>query len=93
MYALRRSAKISELDRETNEYVREKMDATDTILDEITLKQLIWCGHVVRMDRMRLSKIIIKWKPVGRKKLGRPRRTWKDGIYTAVSERGLRMGE
>ena len=27
------------------------------------------------------------------KKRGRPRRTWKDGIHTAVSERDLRMGE
>jgi hypothetical protein len=42
MDALRRSAKISKLDRKTNEYVREKMDAPDTILDEITRKQLIW---------------------------------------------------
>jgi hypothetical protein len=38
---------------------------------------------------------MINWKPEGRKKRGRPRRTWKDGIYsyTAVSVRGLRMGE
>jgi hypothetical protein len=38
---------------------------------------------------------MINWKPEGRQKPGRPRRTWKDGIqtYTAMSERGLRMGE
>jgi hypothetical protein len=36
MDALRRSARISKLDRKTNEYIREKMDAPDTILDEIT---------------------------------------------------------
>jgi hypothetical protein len=41
MDALRRSARISKLDRKTNEYIREKMDAPDTILDEITRKQLI----------------------------------------------------
>ena len=51
MDALRRSAKISELDRKTNEYIREKMNAQDTILEEITGKQIIWCGHVERMDR------------------------------------------
>ena len=39
------------------------------------------------------QKIMIKWKPEGRKKRGHPRRTWKDGIYTATSERNLRMGE
>ena len=41
MDALRRSAKISKLDRKTNEYITGKMDAQDMILDEITRKQLI----------------------------------------------------
>jgi hypothetical protein len=72
MDALRRSARISKLDRKTNEYIREKMDAPDTILDEITRKQLIWYGHVERMDPTRLAKIMINWKPEGRKKRGRP---------------------
>jgi hypothetical protein len=69
------------------------MDAPDTILNEITRKQLIWYGHVERMDPTRLSKIMVNWKPEGRKKRGRHRRTWKDAIYTAMSERDLRMGE
>ena len=56
-------------------------------------KQLIWYGHVKRMDPTRLPKIMIHWKPEGRKKRGRPQRTWKDGIYTAMNERDLRMGE
>jgi hypothetical protein len=93
MDALRRSARISKLDRKTNEYIKEKMNAPDTILVEITRKQLILYGHVERKDPTRLPKIIINWKPKGRKKRGRPRRTWKDGIYTATSERDLRMGE
>ena len=42
MDALRRSARISELDRKTNEYIREKIDVPDTVLDEITRRQLIW---------------------------------------------------
>jgi hypothetical protein len=93
MATLRRSARISTLDRKTNEYIRGKMDAQDIILDDITRKQLIWYGHVDRMDPTRLPKILIHWKPEGRKKRGRPRRTWKDGIYTAMNERDLRMGE
>jgi hypothetical protein len=63
------------------------------IMDEITRKQLIWYGHVERMDITRLPKITINWKPEGRKKRGRPRRTSKGGIYTAVNERDLRMGD
>jgi len=44
------------------------MNAQDTILDEITQKQLVWYGHVERMDLMRLPKITINWKPERRKK-------------------------
>jgi len=63
------------------------------ILDDITRKHLIWYGHVGRMDPTRLTKIMIYRKPKGRKKRGRPQRTWKDGLYTAMNERDLRMGE
>jgi len=69
------------------------MNAQDMILDDITRKQLIWYGHVERMDRTRLPKFMIRWKPEGRKQRGRPRRAWKDGIYTATDGRDLRMGE
>jgi hypothetical protein len=75
MDALRQSARISKLEKKTNECIREKMDAPDTILDEITRKQLILYGHVERMDPTRLPKITINWKTEGRKKRGRPRRT------------------
>jgi hypothetical protein len=37
-------------------------------LDDITPKQLISYGHVERMDPTRLPKIMIHWKPEGRKK-------------------------
>jgi hypothetical protein len=68
------------------------MDRQDTILDDTTRKHLIWCSHVERMDPTRLPKIMINWEPEGRKKRGRPRRTLRDGIYTAMSGRDLRMG-
>ena len=44
------------------------MDAQDMIFDEITRKQVIWHGHVERMDPTRLPKIMIHCKPEGRKK-------------------------
>jgi hypothetical protein len=75
MDALRRSARISKLDRKTNEYIRGKTDAQDMILDDITRKQLIWYCYVERMDPTRLARIMIYWKPEGRKQRGRPRRT------------------
>jgi hypothetical protein len=67
MDTLRRSSRISKIGRKTNEYIRKKMDAPDTVLDEITRKQLIWYGHVERMDPTPLPKIIINWRPEGGK--------------------------
>jgi len=67
--------------------LEKKMNEQDTILDEITRQQLNWYGHVERIDLKRLPKIMITWKSEGREKRGRPRRTWKDGIYTFMSER------
>jgi hypothetical protein len=58
-----------------------------------TQNQLVWYGHVERIDPTQLPKIMIHWKPEGRKKQGHPRRTWKDGIHTAMNERDLRIGE
>ena len=89
MDALRQLPSISKLDRKMNEYIRGKMDAQDMILDDITRKQLIWYGHVDRMDPTQLPKIMTHWKPEGRKTRGRPRRIWKDRIYTAMNERDL----
>ena len=93
MDALRRSARISKLDRKTNEYIREQMDAQEIVLDDVTRKKLIWCGHFERMNRTGLAEIMINWEPEGREKRGRPRRTCKDGIYRAMSGRELRVGE
>jgi hypothetical protein len=62
----------------------------------LTNSKFIWYGHFERTDPTRLPKIMIHWKPEGRKKQGRPQRTWKDGIYhvyTAMNERDLRMDE
>jgi hypothetical protein len=70
-------------------HIHVKMDVQDMILDDI----IIWYDHVEIMDPTRIPKIMIHWKPEGRKQRGRPRRTWKDGIYTAMNGRDLRMGE
>jgi hypothetical protein len=78
-------------DRKPNEIIRGKMDAQDMILDNPKTTNLY--GHVERMDPTRLPKIMIQWEPEGRKKRGRPQRTWKEGIYIAMKERDLRMGE
>jgi hypothetical protein len=69
------------------------MKAQYMILFDINQLQHFWYGHVERMDPTRLPRIMIHWKSEGRKQQGRPRRSWKDGIYSAMNERDSSMGE
>jgi hypothetical protein len=59
----------------------------------LSCSQVFGRHNIQIMDPTRLPSIMIHWKPEGRKQRGRPRRTWKDGIYTAMNEIDLRMGE
>jgi predicted ThiF/HesA family dinucleotide-utilizing enzyme len=43
----------------TKEYIREKMDASDTILDEITRKQLTW--YILEYIREKWTREIQYW--------------------------------
>jgi hypothetical protein len=47
----------------------------------------MWFGHVMRMPEERWPAIIHSWIPQGRRKGGRPRRSWRDGI-TEAREKG-----
>jgi len=85
----RRAAGKSKLERYTNERIREIMGVTHTIADEVRVKQLRWYGHVQRMPEERLPKQIFKYTPQGRRKRGRPRRSWREGIDKELRERGV----
>ncbi|XP_044760889.1 uncharacterized protein LOC123318344 [Coccinella septempunctata] len=84
-----RSAGISRRDRVRNERVREIMGSKHTITDDIKTKQLIWYGHVQRMPDNRLPKQILTWTPRGRRRRGRPRKSWREGIEKEMEEREL----
>lgn len=93
MDAIRRAARISRMERIRNEEMKEIMGIESSIIQDVERKQLIWYGHVERMEEKRLSKKAMKWIPPGRKKRGRPKRNWMKGIRKAMSVRDLRNGE
>jgi hypothetical protein len=39
--------------------------------------------------RVKTAKDVTKWRPPGRRKRGRPKRTWADGIRGVMGEKGL----
>ena len=60
--------------------LKKKMNITRSLLEDIKTKQLKWYGHVQRMEEGRLPKKVMKWSPPGRRKRGRPKITWAEGI-------------
>ena len=52
----RRSLRISRQDKIRNNIIKQKMNVTKSLLEDIKTKQLKWCGHVQRMEEGRLPK-------------------------------------
>ena len=65
------------------------MYVTRSLLEDIKTQQLKWYGHVPRMEEGRLPKVVMKWSTPGRRKRGRPKATWAEGIRRLVGEKGL----
>jgi hypothetical protein len=59
--------------------VKEKPD----IIDIIEKRRLQWYGHVKRTQGERIPKLIMEWIPWERRKRGRPRKTWMEGVQAA----------
>jgi hypothetical protein len=92
---LRRSARKSRLERIKNEHVKEIMGVKEkpNIIDIIERKRLQWYGHVKRMQEERLPKLITEWIPGKRRKRGRPRKTWMEGVRAAMKTRHLEVDQ
>ena len=57
-----------------------------------SLRMAFMYGHVQRMEEGRLPKEVMKWSPPRRRKRGRPKLTWAEGIRGLMGEKGL-MGK
>jgi hypothetical protein len=51
--------------------------------------RLQWYGHVKRMQEDRLPKLIMEWIPGERRKRGRLRKTWMEGVRATMKTRHL----
>jgi len=68
---LRHLLGITKLDKEKNQFIREKTGAQN-IEKEIKQYQKKWLEHVQRMDRNRQPRQALKYRPEGRRNIGRP---------------------
>ena len=86
----RRSAGISRKDKIRNAVIKQKMNVARSLSDDIKTKQLQWYGWTCsEMEEGRLAKEVMKWSPPGRRKRGRPKLTWAEGIRGLMGEKGL----
>ncbi|XP_030762003.1 uncharacterized protein LOC115886839 [Sitophilus oryzae] len=76
----RRAAGESKLDRVRNERIQNIMGVKHRISEDTKINQPRWYGHVQRMEESRIPKKILNWTPQGKRKRGRPRRSWREGI-------------
>jgi hypothetical protein len=76
-------------DKIRNNIIKQKMNVTRSLSEVIKTKQLQWYGHVQRMEEGRLPKEVLKLRPSGRRKRGRPKLTWAEGIRGMMGEKGL----
>jgi hypothetical protein len=45
------------------------------------------------MPEERTPKLILEWVPAERRKSGRPRKTWMEGVHAAVTARNLEQNQ
>jgi len=85
----RLSARISRKDKIRDAIVKQNMNIERSLSDDIKTKQLQWYGHVQRMEEWRLPKEVMKRSPPGRRKRGRRKLTWAEGIRGLLGGKGI----
>jgi hypothetical protein len=80
MKFLRHLLGITKLDRERNQSVGEKLGVQNIIL-EIQQYKWEWLQHVERMDTDRIPKQAPKYRPKGKRSIGRPGKRRKDQLH------------
>ena len=77
---LRHLLGITKLDKEKINVLREKTGAQN-LVKEIKQYQKKWLHHVQRMDTNRLPRQALKYRPEGRRNIGRPKKRWRDQLH------------
>lgn len=90
---LRRACQVSKIEHIRNEDIRRRTKRIYTSIDRIETRQLIWYGHVQRMNEERWPKKAFQYTPKNRRKRGRPMNSWTNGINSIMKDRGIKEDE
>ena len=80
---------VSWKDHVTNEELLSRAGVGD-LQDIVADRRRRFIGHVLRLPMSRPASLAIDWTPEGgRKRLGRPKRTWRDTFREDMQEMGV----
>ena len=85
---LRNILKIKWQDKIENEKLWE-MCGQKTIERQIMERKWRWIGHTLRKDSGNIARQALDWNPKGKRRRGRPRKTWRRSVH----EEAERMGK
>ena len=60
------------------------------VLRLITYRRIAWLGHTKRMEQYRVLRIILKWRPIGKRSRGMARKRWIEDVEEDVRSIGIR---
>lgn len=86
---LRKILRITYRQRITNSEILKRSQMR-SLHEIVTERRVRLAGHVLRMDDQRIAKTAIRWTPPGgRRKRGRPKKTWRSTFTADLDELGL----
>ena len=90
MRSLRNICRKSLRDRIKNEDIRRECDVEESVIVKIKKGMLRWFGHVERMNDERLTKMVYVEEVRGKRKRGRPRKSWANQIEEYLKDGNVR---
>ena len=89
---LRKICRIFWPQKVSNEVLYQKTGCKNILL-EVKHRRLRWLIHVLRMEQGWIPKTALQRTPVGKRKPGRPKTTWRRTAETELKEMGFTWGE
>ena len=63
------------------------------IVDQIRKRKWGWIGHTLRKSASNVTRQALDWNPQGKRKVGRPKQTWRRSIDAEVKAAGMTWAE
>ena len=65
----------------------------EQIITEIKRRKWGWIGHTLRKPATNTTRQALSWNPQGKRKVGRPRQTWRRSVEEELKAVGIRWSE